>query len=143
MGRLTLGLAAVAAALIMGPARAQAQNPGEHPKHPGIYTITSGAYNEIIDGAKAEHRLEHLEARLQHHTESGHTEAVERDLHHIRKTRFRLGVDQWLVRKNLCDQAGPYPPLLRVDSMTCAAMASVRRPQGTLSPPILPDTRLR
>jgi hypothetical protein len=140
LGRSVLvGLAAVLVAL-GGSGRAGAQ---EHPRHPGIYRISSGAWLDQADAAKAQKRLEHLESSLQAHSQAGRTEAVEKDLHHIHRTRFRLGVDQWLARKNLCDQLGPYPFPLRTDSMSCAAMASVRRPPGTLSPPIVPDTRLR
>lgn len=93
-----------------------------------VNNLVTGASFEIVDQAKAERRLQHLEAKLRHDTARGNAAAAERDAYRVHRTRFRIGVDEWLIRYNTCQQLGPYPTPLRLDPVTCAALAHYHRP---------------
>lgn len=127
------GLAVGTAVLVvlMGSRAADAQH--APPREPGgvIHNLASGASFEIVDMKKAESRLQHLDAKLQRHTAHGNMAAAQHDVQKIRRTRFRLGVDEWLLRYNTCQQLGPYPRPLELDPITCAALAHYHGPAFT------------
>ena len=57
-----------------------------------------------------------------------HSAAVGRDVRRIDNLRYRIVVDEWLIRKNSLLDPGCYPYPIRLDPMSCAAIADVRRP---------------
>ena len=125
--RGSIALAAVVVALLWSrPAAAQVGPPHGHG---GSWNnLVTGTYVEIIDQAKAERRLEHLEAKLRRDAARGNAAAAERDALRIAKTRFRIGVDEWLIRYNSCQQLGPYPDPICLDPQTLEAIGQYRRP---------------
>lgn len=102
--------------------------------------MITGAVIDMSTRDKAERRLHHLEAKIGQDAAAGNPAAVDRDARGIAKARYRIAVNEWLIRKNLleCDP-GPYPWPLRMDCMTQSAMASVRRPAQAPGFLILPD----
>lgn len=125
-GRGSIALAAVVVALLWSrPAAAQLGPPGGHGGL--VNNLVTGASFEIVDRSKAERRLSHLQARLQRDAARGYPAAVDRDIHQMDRVRFRIGVDEWLIRYNLCQELGPYPNPLQLDPITCAAIGQYRR----------------
>jgi hypothetical protein len=100
------------------------------PREPGglVNNLVTGVQYDIVNQAKAERRLQHVQAKLMRDSERGRPTAVERDARRIESLRYRIVVDEWLIRKNLLLDPGCYPYPLRMDAMTCEAMALVRRP---------------
>jgi hypothetical protein len=125
--RGSIAQAAVVVALLWSmPAVAQVGPPREHG---GLYNnLVTGACVEIVDQAKAERCLQRLEARLQRDTARGNAAAVDRDYCRIHNVRFRIGVDEWLIHYNTCQELLPYPDPIRLDPLTCAAIAQYHRP---------------
>jgi hypothetical protein len=125
--RGSIAVAAVVVALLWSrPAAAQVGPPHGYG---GLWSnLVTGTYVDIIDQAKAERRLEHLEAKLRRDAARGNAAAADRDAFRIAKTRFRIGVDEWLIRYNSCQQLGPYPDPICLDPQTRAAIGQYRRP---------------
>jgi hypothetical protein len=123
--RGSITAAAVLVALFWSrPAAAQV---GPHHGHGGRWNnLVTESYFEILDRAKAERRLEHLEAKLQRDAARGNPAAAERDTRRIAWTRFRISVDEWLIRYNSCQQLGPYPGPLCLDPQSSAAIGQYR-----------------
>jgi hypothetical protein len=125
--RGSIALAAIAVTLLWSrPAAAQVGPPRGHGglwNHP-----VTGTFVEIVDRAKAERRLGHLEARLRRDATRGDASAADRDAHRIARTRFRIGVDEWLIRYNSCQELGPYPLPVCLDPLTREAIGQYRRP---------------
>ncbi len=121
-------LAGFAAALLWTtPASAQRYKPpGE--TWTGLTPLTSGAFQEMGNQARAEHLLSHREQKLTRHAAQGNPVAVERDLDRINHLRFRISVDQWLIQKHLCDNPGRYPYPVHLDPLSCAVIGQYRRP---------------
>ncbi len=125
--RGSIVLAAVVVALLWS--RPTAAQVGPPHGHGGLWNnLVTGTYVEIVDQAKAEQRLEHLEAKLRRDAARGNAAAAERDARRIAKTRFRIGVDEWLIRYNSCQQLGPYPDPICLDPQTREAIGQYRRP---------------
>ncbi len=125
--RGSIALAAVVVALLWSrPTAAQVGPPQGHGRL--WNNLVTGTYVEIVDQAKAEQRLEHLEAKLRRDAARGNAAAAERDARRIVKTRFRIGVDEWLIRYNSCQQLGPYPDPICLDPQTLEAIGQYRRP---------------
>jgi hypothetical protein len=122
-----IALAAVVVALLWS--RPTAAQVGPPTGHGGLWhNVVTGAYVEIVDQAKAEQRLEHLEAKLRRDAARGNAATAEHDARRIAKTRFRIGVDEWLIRYNSCQQLGPYPDPICLDPQTREAIGQYRRP---------------
>ena len=125
--RGSIVLAAVAVALLWArPAAAQVGPPHGHGD--SWNNLVTGTYVEIMDQAKAERRLGHLEAKLRRDAGRGAVAAAECDTRRIAKTRFRIGVDEWLIQYNSCQRLGPYPDPICLDPQTLEAIGQYRRP---------------
>ncbi len=129
-----IALAAVVVALLsLRTADAQLVDPPnltERPRGVGNGFVT-GVWYDVLNKAKAEQRLENLQARLRRDAERGNSDAVDRDVLQINRDKYRIVVDEWLIRKNrLCDP-GYYP--VRTDAISYAAIAQVS------SPSLVPD----
>src|SRR4051794_11479297 len=118
--RGSIALVAVAAALLCSrPAEAQVGH-GPGYGHGGLFgNAGTGFPFEVVDQAKAERRLEHVEAKLSRDAERGNAEAVDRDSRRIHRLRYRIAVDDWLTRKNQNCDTGPFPYPFRIDPMSC------------------------
>ncbi|GAC1466710.1 MAG: hypothetical protein NVSMB9_07550 [Isosphaeraceae bacterium] len=125
--RGTITLAVVAVALLgTRPVAAQAGPPrGQGDLWNNLVT---GTYIEITDQSQAERRITRLEAKRRRDAARGDTVAVENGNRRIARTRFRIGVDEWLIRYNSCQQLGPYPDPICLDPQTYAAIGQYRRP---------------
>lgn len=86
----------------------------------------SGVQYDIANQAKAERRLQNLRAKLCRDSERGNSAAVGRDERQINYTRYRIAVDEWLIRKNRFQDPGYYP--IQTDSLSCAAIAQAASP---------------
>ncbi len=106
------------------------------PREPGglVNNLLTGVAYDLANQAEAEHHLPRLQAKLRRHAESGHTAAANRDARRIENHRYRIVVDEWLIRQNTLQNPGSYPYPLRMDPVSCAAIANVRRPP--YAPPI-------
>src|SRR6185312_12955748 len=71
--------------------------------------LVSGAQFEVVDRAKAERRLRHLQAKLERAAERRDSAAADRDVQRIEDTRFRIAVDVFMVRMLSCQEPGLYP----------------------------------
>lgn len=81
------------------------------PRQPvGLWqSLVTGVWRDAADEAHAEHRLQHLQAKLTRDNEQGNVEAVNHDLRRIDNVRYRIAVDDWLIRKNSLQCTGYYP----------------------------------
>ena len=62
-----------------------------------------------MNQAKAERRLQNLQAKLRRDAERGDSAAVDRDVYRIDNYKYRIVVDEWLIRKNSLLDPGCYP----------------------------------
>jgi hypothetical protein len=136
--RGSIALAAVAVALLWSRA-ADAQigfDPGP-PREPGglCNNLLTGVQYDLVNQAKAEWRLQHVQAKLRRDAERGNSAAVDRDVRRIDNLRYRIVVDEWLIRKNMLCDPGYYPHPLRMDAASCAAIAQAARPAQFSYPP--------
>jgi hypothetical protein len=83
---------------------------------------------DIVNQALAEKHVQKLQAKLARDTEGGDKAAADRDAYRINNLKYRIVVDEWLIRKNCLMDPGPYPRALRLDHITCAAIADAARP---------------
>ena len=126
-----IALAAVMVALLSSrPAAAQISNDPGPPREPGglLNDMLTGVQYDRVNQAKAEWRLSHVRAKLRRDAERGHPAAVDRDAWRIENLKYRIVVDEWLIRKNSLQDPGCYPYPIRLDPISCAALADVRRP---------------
>jgi hypothetical protein len=79
-----------------------------------------------MDRALAERKLWHLEAKLGHHGERGDAAGVGRNLYRINEVKYRMAVDDWLIRMQSLHDPGYYPP--RTDAVSAAYIAEAARP---------------
>ena len=99
--------------------------------------LVTGVQYDLVNQAKAERRLQLLQAKLRRDAERGDAAAVDHDVRQIDNVKYRIVVDEWLIRKNSLQDPGCYPYPLRMDAMSCAAIAQVARPSqdpGTFRP---------
>lgn len=115
---------AVAIAALCAPRSASAQN-----------TLGAPMAHEFADRARTEHRLGFRQARLERNAARGDGAAVAQDARQVEKLQYRLTVDNWLIRKNAQCDPGFYPHSLRLDPITCAAIAQYQPPPRPLSRP--------
>ena len=117
-------VAVVVVLLSSRPADAQVGVDPGPPREPGglLNNLATGVQYDIVNQAKAERRLQHVQAKLRRDAERGNPAAVDRDVRRIDNLRYRIVVDEWLIRKNSLQDPGYYPYPLRMDAMSCAAM---------------------
>lgn len=128
------------------PASATEGNPYAHQEHKNFFnSVITGVKYDVVNQALAEHRLKYLQAKLKRDTERGATAAVKRDLWHIDYTRYRITMDEWLIRWNSCQHYDFYP--IRTGPETRAVIAQVASPsrvpllqQDVWSPGVMADT---
>ena len=135
--RGSIALATVVIALFSSmPADAQVTNDPGPPREPGglLNNLLTGVEYDLVNQAMAEKRVRHLQEKLRRDAERCNSAAVDRDARRIENLRYRIVVDEWLIRKNSLYNPGYYPYPIRMDAMSCAAIANVARPPG--APPI-------
>ena len=136
--RGSIAWAAVVGALLSSrPADAQFVVAPGPPRQPGglVNDMVTGVWYDSVNQAKAVKRVQQLQAKLRRDSERGDAAAADRDAYWIGAYNYRIAVDEWLIRKNSLQDPGCYPPLLRLDPMTCEAIAQVRRPaQSSYAP---------
>ena len=93
-----------------------------------LVTGNTGVKYDIVNQAMAERRLQKVQAKLARDNERGDAAAVDRDAYRINNLKNRIVVDEWLIRKNLLMDPGPYPHSLRLDHISCTAIANAARP---------------
>src|SRR3954447_4281843 len=85
------------------------------------YVKNSGVQLELSHQAKAERRLQKLEAKLGQDAGRGDADAVDCDARRIDNARFWIAVDEWLIRKHLLLDPGYYP--IRLVDVPCTTYA--------------------
>lgn len=137
--RGSIATAAILVALLSSrPAEAQVgSRPGATFEPGGLYyNLVTGVQYDLINQAKAEQRLQHVQSKLRSDAERQNSVAVDRGVRRIANLNHRIMVDEWLIRYNSCQQLGPYPNSVCLDPITRAAIADVARPQGAPPTPI-------
>jgi hypothetical protein len=132
----SIALTAVVVALLSSrPADAQVVVDPGPPRQPVglLNSLVTGVWYDVVNQAKAEHRLPHLQAKLSRDAERGDLAAVDCDVRRIDKLKYRIAVDEWLIRKNSLQCTGYYP--IRFDALPCTApctaiAAATRPPQA-------------
>ena len=133
--RGSIAAAAVVVALLSSrPADAQVGvDPGPPREHPGcLNAVVTGAEYDIVNQALAQKRLRHLEAKLRHDAERGDLKAVDCDVRRIDNVKYRITIDEWLIRWNSRQYAGFYP--IRTDAVSAAAIAQATHPTQVPNP---------
>jgi hypothetical protein len=132
--RGSIGLAAVVVALLSSrPADAQVVVPGSPRQHGGLLRdLTTGAWYDRANQANAERCLQYRQEKLRRDAERGNSVAVDCDVRRIDNLKHRIMVDEWLIRKNSCQEPGYYPYPVRLDPMTYCAIAQYRVPPRPL-----------
>lgn len=133
---LIAGAIAALATAAASPAKAQfigdpAQRRFGQPSAPNFAT---GRQYDIANQAMAEHKLGASQARLQRHLERGNTAAADREAWRSENFRYRIAVDEWLIRKNSMCDPGRYPYPVQLDPLSCAVIGQYRRPPVGLDP---------
>jgi hypothetical protein len=132
---LIAGAVIVVALLSSKAADAQIIHPGPPGDHWSWWdTCVPGVHYDIANQAMAEHRLHHLQAKLRRDVERGDTAAADRDAHRIDMVKYRIAIDEWLIRWNRL-QDPCFTPLL-TDATSRAAIAQAASPAP---PPPLPQ----
>ena len=129
------GAAVVVALLSSSPADAQVGVDPGPPREPGglLNNLLTGVEYDIVNQALAEHRLQHLQAKLRRDAERGHIAAVDRDVRRIDNVKYRITIDEWLIRWNSREYPGFYP--IRTDAVSRAAIAQATHPTPAPYPP--------
>ena len=92
-----------------------------------LYTrVITGVQYEIVNQAKAQQRLVRLQEKLQRDRQGGNPAAVDRDVLWLDRTRYRMAVNCWLIRKNSLLDPGYYP--IRTDEMSAFYINQVASP---------------
>ena len=127
--RGSIALAAMMVALLSSrDAHSQVGVDPGPPRIPGSlwHTVVSGAQYDIVNQKLAEHRLPKLQAKLRRDAERGHSAAVSCDLCRIDNLRYRIVIDEWLIRWNMRQYPDFYP--VRTDPVSAAAIAQAAHP---------------
>jgi hypothetical protein len=126
--RVSIAVAFVAA--LSWSQAADAQVYPLQPLEPGglVNNLATGVAYDSANQAMAVHRLHHLQSKLGRHVASGHVAAADHDARRISSTRYRIVVDEWLIRKNMGCNPGYYPYPLCMDPITSCAIAQYHRP---------------
>jgi hypothetical protein len=129
------GAVVVLAVLSSRPAAAQiGVDPGP-PREPGGWwnNFITGVKYDIVNQALAEHRLEKLQAKLRRDAERGDIAAVDCDVRRIDNVKYRIVIDEWLIRWNSRQYPDFYP--IRTDAVSAAAIAQATHPTPAPYPP--------
>ena len=127
--RGSIARAAVVVALLSSrPAHAQVGvDPGPPREHGGLLrNFVTGVHYDTVNQALAEKKLQHVEAKLRHDSERGNYAAVDRDVCCIDNLRYRIAIDEWLIRWNSLENPGFYP--IRTNAVSRAAIAQAATP---------------
>ena len=117
--RGSIAQAAVVVALLWArPADAQVGVNPRPLREPGSAwnNLVTGVQYDLANQAKAERRLEYLQAKFRSDSERGNPTAAGNDVRKIDNVRYRISVDEWLIRKNSGCDPGYYPTRAVVDS---------------------------
>jgi hypothetical protein len=122
------GAVVVVALLSSRPADAQVGVDPGPPREPGgLYNaLVTGVYYDVANQALAEHRLQKLQAKLRSDAERGDAAAVECDVRRIDNVKYRIVIDEWLIRWNSRQYPCFYP--IRTDPVSYAAIAQAAHP---------------
>ncbi len=120
------GAAVVVALLSSRPADAQVGVDPGPPREPGglCNNLLTGVEYDIVNQELAEHRLQHLQAKLRADAERGDMAAVDCDVRRIDNLKYRIAIDEWLIRWN----SRQSPASTRSGPMPCRAPPSLRPP---------------
>ena len=88
--------------------------------------LITGVEYDIVNQALAEQRLQNLQAKLRRDAERGDMAAVDRDVRRIDNVKYRIAIDEWLIRWNSRQYPCFYP--IRTDAVSCAAIAQATHP---------------
>ncbi len=99
--------------------------------------VITGVKYDRINQALAVHRLQRLEAKIRRDAERCDPAAVDRDARQITSLRYRISIDEWLIRKNSLQEPCFYPGPIPSDALSCAAIAAA----STTSPYVYPPQR--
>jgi hypothetical protein len=91
-----------------------------------LNTLVTGVHYDTVNQALAEKHLQHLEAKLRRDAERGNYAAVDRDVCCIDNLRYRIAIDEWLIRWNSLQNPGFYP--IRTNAVSRAAIAQAATP---------------
>jgi hypothetical protein len=129
------GAAVLVALLSSRPAEAQVGvDPGPPREHCGLLNaLITGAEYDILNQALAEHRLQKLQAKLKRDAERGDMDSVDCDVRRIDNVKYRIVMDEWLIRWNLRQYPDFYP--IRTDPVSHAAIAQATHPTPSPYPP--------
>jgi hypothetical protein len=134
--RGSIALAAVVVALLSSrPADAQVGVDPGPPRESGglVNRVVTGVSYDIVNQGLAEHRLQNRQAKLRRDAERGDAAAVDRDLCRINDLKYRIAMDEWLIRWNSLQNPGFYA--IRPDPVSRAAIAQATHPIPTPYPP--------
>jgi hypothetical protein len=125
---LIAGAAVVVALLSSRAANAQVGVDPGPPREPGglLNNLITGVEYDIVNQALAEHRLQKLQAKLRHDAQRGDIAAVDRDVRRIDNVKYRIAIDEWLIRWNSLQYPAFYP--IRTDAVSRAAIAQAASP---------------
>jgi hypothetical protein len=129
------GAVVLVALLSSRPAGAQVGVDPGPPREPGgLYNaLVTGVYYDVANQALAEHRLQKLQAKLRSDAERGDMAAVECDVRRIDNVKYRIVIDEWLIRWNSRQYPCFYP--IRTDAVSMAAIAQATHPTPAPYPP--------
>ena len=104
------------------------------PREPGglLNALVTGVYYDVVNQELAEHRLQKLQAKLRRDAERGDTAAVDCDVRRIDNVKYRITIDEWLIRWNSRHYPDFYP--IRTDAVSCAAIAQATHPTQVPNP---------
>src|SRR5258708_25245243 len=126
-----IALTAVVVVLLSSrPAGAQVVGVPSPPRqHGGLLSdLVTGAWYDRTNQVLAERHLPWRQEKLNRDAARGNSVAVNRDVRRIDNLQYRIAVDEWLIRKNSCQELGYYPYPLRLDPITYCAIAQYRPP---------------
>ncbi len=128
------GAAVVVVLLSSRPADAQVGVDPGPPRESGclLNTLVTGVHYDMVNQALAEHRLQCLQAKLRRDAERGDIAAVDCDVRRIDNVKYRIVIDEWLIRWNSREYPCFYP--IRTDDVSRAAIAQAASPTQVPNP---------
>ena len=93
---------------LLSPGVPSASRPRSAPQDEGLLNnLITGVWYDIVNQAKAERHLQMVQAKLMRDTKRGNKAAADRDAYRINNLKYRIVVDEWLIRKNSAHGPGP------------------------------------